>query len=153
MPCGTNWRASRVRGGQRGSRYPLGKPAKCVFCSARRWPARAHSPSLSGESCVVGSVFRFCGTPMRGRKPRSTEISYGQLLQALPHYFCFLGPPRQQGAESDCATPPLPVSTLIQSVRGRLRPLPRPRSPRPTLPFLGRTCSLSILSSLRVPGA
>lgn len=127
MPC----RASqRARGGvgevSRGSGYQLAFPAQCVFCSTREVAAPpSRPPSLGKRARQTPSSPS--GTPTGGRKPRRTEISSGQPHQALSHSFCFSVPPCQQGAESDCAAPPLKVPTLIQSVRGRLRPLPRPK--------------------------
>lgn len=133
MPHRTSWRLRSGEGGvSQESGHQFGAPAKCVFCGGGG-SHPALSPTLSREGCAGGSLFRFSGDPRR------TEISSGKPLQALSHYFCFSVLPRQQGAESDCAAPPRPVSsTLIQNDRSRLRPLPRLQSPRPTLPFLGR---------------
>ena len=112
-------------------------PLLSAYFAAQRGGRPALSPSLSRERRAAGS-FPILWHPRSGGNPRRTETSSGQPLQALSQYFCFLGPPHQQGAGSHCAAPPFPVSSLMQSVQGRLRPIPRPLSPRPTLPFLGR---------------
>ena len=67
---------------------------------------------------------------------KSPKILSGQPLQALSHYIYFSVSHRQQGAESDCATPYYQFPPDFSSQRG-LRPLPRPWTSGPTLPFLG----------------
>lgn len=76
--------------------------------------------------------------PTGGRKPRRTGISSGQPLRALSHSFCFSVPPCQQGAESDCATPPRKSFHPNSKRQGQSPPSSPPPSLQPTLSFSRR---------------
>lgn len=154
MPCRASWRASGGGGEvNRESGYQLGFPAKCVFCSTREVAAPPSRPPSLGKRAPQTPSSDSLQPPRvveNLKEPKFHRGSFSRLSPTLSASPCH---PASRVQSRTAPHPPLKVSTLIQSVRGRLRPHPRPQALGPPFRSWDGTCSLSILFSLRVPGA
>lgn len=106
MRCRTSWRASRC-GGKQGIRVPAWIRCLVCICCVGRWPPR---PLALAFKRNVFSGIRETQAPSSDSQEtamgdKSLKIPLGQSLQALSHHIYFSESHRQQGAESDCATP------------------------------------------------